>query len=165
MCTVYGPGYALGLNPLLHFMAITNSDELARKSSLKCRDLITSPEFQSRFPHGLGVARESSWTLRAPGQDGNFSYLAAGVGGGMTGHGCDLLIVDDTIKSLPEAYSTTVRDKVWVVHVGCVHPLSPQRGARSYYRPDSTAMIFRAVAEAGKSTPRLRNGRWLCWPL
>jgi predicted phage terminase large subunit-like protein len=127
MCTVFGPAFALGLDPLLHFMAITNSGDLARKSSLKCRDLITSPEFQSRFPHGLGVARESSWTLRVPGQDGNFSYLADGVGGQITGHGCDVLVVDDTLKSLPEAYSSTIRDKVWSLYSSAAFTrLSPQ---------------------------------------
>ena len=127
MCTVFGPAFALGLAPLLHFMTITNSGDLARKSSLKCRDLITSPEFQSRFPHGLGVARESSWTLRVPGQDGNFSYLADGVSGQITGHGCDVLIVDDTIKSLPEAYSSTIRDKVWSLYSSAAFTrLAPQ---------------------------------------
>ena len=33
MCCVYGPAFGLGLDPLLHFMTITNSDELASKSS------------------------------------------------------------------------------------------------------------------------------------
>jgi predicted phage terminase large subunit-like protein len=116
----FKPAFGRALTP-------TNSGDLARKSSLKCRDLITSPEFQSRFPHGLGVARESSWTLRVPGQDGNFSYLADGVSGQITGHGCDVLIVDDTLKSLPEAYSSTIRDKVWSLYSSAAFTrLSPQ---------------------------------------
>jgi predicted phage terminase large subunit-like protein len=38
---------------------------------------------------------------------------AVGVGGGVTGFGADLIIVDDPIKSRAEAESATYRDRVW----------------------------------------------------
>ena len=127
MCCAYGPAFALGMNPHLHFMTICNSDELAAKSSLTCRNLITSEEFQARFAAGLGLARESSWTLRVGGQDGNPTYRASGVSGQITGHGADVLIVDDTIKNLQEAYSSTIRDKVWSLYSSAAFTrLSPQ---------------------------------------
>lgn len=40
-------------------------------------------------------------------------YRAVGVGGGITGMGADLIIIDDPIKSREEAQSLTYRDKVW----------------------------------------------------
>ncbi len=39
--------------------------------------------------------------------------LSAGVDGPITGKGADILIVDDPIKSMEDALSKTVRDKVW----------------------------------------------------
>lgn len=40
-------------------------------------------------------------------------YRAVGVGGGITGTGGDLIIIDDPIKSREEAQSLTYREKVW----------------------------------------------------
>lgn len=40
-------------------------------------------------------------------------YRAVGVGGGITGMGADLIIIDDPVKSREEAQSLTYRDKVW----------------------------------------------------
>ena len=40
-------------------------------------------------------------------------YRAVGVGGGITGMGADLIIIDDPIKSREEAQSAAYRDKVW----------------------------------------------------
>lgn len=40
-------------------------------------------------------------------------YRAVGVGGGITGMGADLIIIDDPIKSREEAQSLTYREKVW----------------------------------------------------
>lgn len=37
----------------------------------------------------------------------------AGAGGALTGKGADLLICDDPIKNAEEAYSQTIRDKIW----------------------------------------------------
>lgn len=41
------------------------------------------------------------------------SYIAAGVGGGITGEGADILTIDDPIKDAEEANSQVYRDKVW----------------------------------------------------
>jgi predicted phage terminase large subunit-like protein len=40
-------------------------------------------------------------------------YRAVGVGGGITGMGADLIIIDDPIKSREEAQSLTYRERVW----------------------------------------------------
>lgn len=40
-------------------------------------------------------------------------YRAVGVGGGITGTGGDLIIIDDPIKSREEAQSLTYREKIW----------------------------------------------------
>jgi len=38
---------------------------------------------------------------------------AVGVGGAISGRGCDLLLIDDPIKNREEAYSKVYREKVW----------------------------------------------------
>lgn len=38
---------------------------------------------------------------------------AVGVGGGLTGHGADLIVIDDPVKSREEAESEVYREKVW----------------------------------------------------
>lgn len=40
-------------------------------------------------------------------------YRAVGVGGGVTGMGADLILIDDPVKSREEAQSSLYRDKVW----------------------------------------------------
>lgn len=40
-------------------------------------------------------------------------YRAVGVGGGVTGMGADLIIVDDPVKNREEAQSSTYRERVW----------------------------------------------------
>ncbi|MEM4406551.1 MAG: phage terminase large subunit [Candidatus Methanomethylicaceae archaeon] len=40
-------------------------------------------------------------------------YRAVGVGGGITGMGADLIVVDDPVKSREEAQSTTYRERLW----------------------------------------------------
>lgn len=39
--------------------------------------------------------------------------VASGVGGGLTGHGADMLIIDDPIKDAVEAASVSTRQKLW----------------------------------------------------
>lgn len=53
--------------------------------------------------------RASEWVISEYGG----GMLTAGVGGGITGLGADLLIVDDPIKNAAEAMSKSSRDKIW----------------------------------------------------
>lgn len=42
-----------------------------------------------------------------------FNYLGTGVGGSVTGKGCNLLVIDDPIKGATEAYNETYMNNVW----------------------------------------------------
>ncbi|MDB5295094.1 MAG: sle1 [Phycisphaerales bacterium] len=61
---------------------------------------------------GVGLSADSAaadaWETTAGG-----GMRTAGVGGPFTGHGGNVLIVDDPIKNSEEANSQTIRDKVW----------------------------------------------------
>lgn len=77
------------------------NESLALEFSEGVRDLTQKP--LSRTKHGLKL-----WKT----QDG-CSVRAAGVGGGITGRGADLFLIDDPIKSAEEAYSPTYRERLW----------------------------------------------------
>lgn len=85
------------------FGLITNSDSLGKKFSSACRNLVSLP---------LEVDRDSQWKIKGL-ESLNFSYMAAGIRGQITGHGFDTLLLDDLLKSGAEAKSDVVRDSVW----------------------------------------------------
>jgi hypothetical protein len=63
--------------------------------------------------YGLAISEESSsvstWRIK----DRRGGLNALGIGGGATGKGAALLIVDDPIKNRQEAESATVRERAW----------------------------------------------------
>ena len=81
--------------------------EFASDWGRKVRDTIAAtPELGLRVrPDRSAAAR---WELTAGG-----GMMTAGVGGPLTGHGFDLLIIDDPIKNRQEADSATMRRHLW----------------------------------------------------
>jgi hypothetical protein len=103
IANVYAPGWRLESHFDAMFGLVTNSDSLAKKFSTACRNLCNL---------GLEIDRDSQWKVK--GLDSlNYTYLAAGIRGQLTGHGFDTLVLDDLLKSGLEAKSDTVRDSVW----------------------------------------------------
>src|SRR5207245_496465 len=78
----------------------------------KARNLLSEPAYQAVWP-GVGVAGDSAAALdwNIAGRLGG--YVGAGVGGGITGKGADLLLIDDPFKNRQEAESETIRAVVW----------------------------------------------------
>ena len=60
------------------------------------------------------------------------SYIAAGVGGGITGEGADLLIIDDPVKNAEEAESEVYREKVYQWYITT---------ARTRLQPDASIIL------------------------
>lgn len=57
------------------------------------------------------------------------AYRAAGVGGGITGMGADIGVIDDPVKDAEQAGSKTYRDKVWEWYTTTFYTrLSPKSG-------------------------------------
>jgi len=103
IANVYAPAWRLGTHFDSMFGLVTNSDNLAKKFSTACRNLCRLE---------LEVDRDAQWKVK--GLDSlNYTYLAAGIRGQLTGHGFDTLTADDLLKSGLEAKSDTVRDSVW----------------------------------------------------
>ena len=106
------PTWHLGRNPDTRVMLVSYGATLAYKNSRAARNLIRTPYYGGVFP-GVTLAPDSravdAWDLdnAAGGVD------ALGIGGGATGKGAHLLIIDDAVKSRAEAESALIRDRVW----------------------------------------------------
>ncbi len=89
--------------------------DLASAMNRDCQRIITSTEFHTLFPLvGLSDGRDSGVIKTSKRFDivgGKGYYIAAGVGGGITGAGATVGIIDDPVKNAEEADSKTYRDK------------------------------------------------------
>lgn len=109
------PAYALGKNPNLTFIATSYSADLAVSISRDVQKVIDSDTYASLFKARLGRMGEpekktaDEWEIVG----GSGAYKCAGVGGGITGRGGDILLIDDPVKDFAEANSQTYREAVW----------------------------------------------------
>lgn len=111
--------WALGRNNKLQVMIGSYNETLSTRFSKNVRDDIGEvkanmyrPVYSDVFPSTKikrGDGAMNLWSLE--GQHNN--YLATSPGGTATGFGCQLLIIDDLIKSAEEAYNENVKEKHW----------------------------------------------------
>jgi predicted phage terminase large subunit-like protein len=111
--SIHLPPWYLGRNPNNDVIAISYGDELAVGFGRKARDQMASNNLNWPFPK-VRVSRSSSavddWRIAYPFHGG---YRASGIGGSITGHRADLIVIDDPVKNWQEAQSETMRDHMW----------------------------------------------------
>jgi predicted phage terminase large subunit-like protein len=111
------PAFALGRFPDLSFIGTSYSAGLADSFSKDIQRIIDSDEYRAVFPDTqlgtgkTGDALRQTSVFEIRGHKGR--YRSAGVGGGITGHGGEILLVDDPFKDHEDADSATQREKVW----------------------------------------------------
>lgn len=116
------PAYYLGRNPTHHIIACSYSSGLASRMNRDVQRIIDSDPYKQLFPgtalygKNIRTVAHGSW-LRNNDLfevvDHAGSYRAAGVGGGVTGMGASLILLDDYLKNAAEARSETIRDSQW----------------------------------------------------
>jgi len=111
LASVRFPAWFLGRNPGRRVIATSYSARLAENFGRKVRDIVSDARFGLTFK-GVGLSLRSKAADRWETNMGG-GYVAAGVGGSITGMGGDLLIVDDPFKNQEDADSKNYRDKVW----------------------------------------------------
>jgi predicted phage terminase large subunit-like protein len=111
-CSIRFPAWYLGRNPQKSVIACSYSDDKAYTFSHAVREIITGPKYQRLWQLQLHTAGVMHWQLEGK-NDLRPSYIGAGIGGGITGEGANVLIIDDPIKNKEEAESQTVRDSIW----------------------------------------------------
>lgn len=116
------PAYALGRNPNLTLIACSYSADLSSRMNRDVQRVIDSAEYARLFPDtklygknsrtaSNGSFLRNSDIFEIVGHQG--VYRSAGVGGGITGMGFDIGIIDDPFKDRAEGDSATIRESVW----------------------------------------------------
>jgi len=113
------PAWYLGRHPDHPIIFASYSASLAQGKSRECRNLVESRPYQNVFgrfscvdrPVSLADDRRAVQAWAIEGRRGGM--LASGVGGGITGYGAKLFIIDDPHKNRQEANSATIRDAIW----------------------------------------------------
>lgn len=105
------PAWHLGRHPDHEFIACSYNVSLAMSFSRKVKEVIVDPVYEAIFETRLHPDFQSAEDWAIKGHRGG--YVAAGVGGGITGKGAHVLTVDDPIKNAEEAGSADLREKLW----------------------------------------------------
>jgi predicted phage terminase large subunit-like protein len=105
------PAWFIGRNPDARMIMASYGASLAKKNSRFVRNMIKGKRYQEVFPDvklADDTASAQEWDIA----DHEGGAVSAGVGGGITGHGANLLIIDDPVKSRHEAESQIYRDNL-----------------------------------------------------
>jgi hypothetical protein len=131
LCSIRFPAWYLGRNQQKQIIGCSYAENLAYTFSYAVRETISTIAYQRLWKIGLDTSGSVRWQL-ANKDNKRSSYIAAGVGGGITGEGADLLIIDDPVKNAEEAESQTIRDKVYQWYITT---------ARTRLQPDAAVIL------------------------
>lgn len=115
------PAYAFGRNPNFQIIACSYSSDLSTRFNRDVQRIIDSNKYARVFPKtrlsDRSVRTAANGYIRTSDLfeivSSKGSYRSTGVGGGITGQGADILIIDDPIKDRAEAGSQTIRTGIW----------------------------------------------------
>lgn len=121
ICTRSAPAWFLGNYPDKVVISTSYNAELSWKMARDTANQMLSPRYRAIFPEiAIGqkytgkLAKKSVFRRDEFEINGHIGgYRATGVGGGVTGMGFDLGIIDDPYKDASQALSATQRDRVW----------------------------------------------------
>lgn len=132
------PAYAFGRFPDLQIIATSYGADLSMRMNRDVQRIIDDDIYREVFPDttlsGSRVRSDSrgsyirtSDLFEIVGHSG--AYRSCGVGGGITGQGSDILLIDDPIKDRADANSTKIRQAVWDWYTSTAYTrLSPGGG-------------------------------------
>jgi predicted phage terminase large subunit-like protein len=111
LASIRFPAWVLGHHPEWEIINCGYNLDLPMKFSRKVREIVRDPGYHPMF-ESTQMDKDSqsaeAWNTTAGG-----GFTAAGVGGGITGKGATVLVIDDPIKNQEEADSITTRDGLW----------------------------------------------------
>ena len=105
------PAWHLGQHPDHEFIACSYNLSLAMDFSRKVKGIMSDPLYAPVFTTRLDANNQSTESWGVAGHRGG--YVAAGIGGPITGKGAHCLVIDDPVKNAEEADSPDIREKIW----------------------------------------------------
>lgn len=165
------PAWYLGRLPDNRVIGASHTQELANTFSRRVRNKIAHHRYP--FP-GVAIAGDKA-AVKAWDIDGHMGgYYAVGVGGSPTGHGANLIIIDDPIKSQADADSETVREALWEWYTGTIRTRLEPGGsiictATRWHDDDLTGRLLAAQATGGEQwrhiyMPAISDDGQALWP-
>lgn len=155
------PAFALGRNPELQIIATSYSSDLSQRFNRDVQRVIDDEKYFGLFPNtrlsnsrvrtdSRGSYIRTSDLFEIVGHAG--AYRSCGVGGGITGQGADILIIDDPIKDRAQAGSKTIRDSIWDWYTSTAYTrLSPGGGvivmATRWHTDDLIGRLIQRMGE------------------
>jgi predicted phage terminase large subunit-like protein len=110
LASIRFPAWHLGQYPNHEIINVGYNLDLPMRFSRKVREIVRSEDYSKLFPEATidpDSQGAEAWTMTRGG-----GFTAAGVGGGITGKGAHVLIIDDPLKNLEEADNIEIRDKL-----------------------------------------------------
>ena len=152
LASVAFPAWHLGRHPQHEFISCSYSGSLAMGFSRKVRQLLREPTYKSAFKTRLDKDSQSAeaWLTT----DGG-GFVAAGVGGGITGKGAHVLVIDDPVKNRDEAESQNARDSSWDWYTSTAYTrLAPGGGVlvilTRWHDDDLAGRLLKAATDNGE---------------
>ena len=120
--------------------------------SRKVRQLLREPTYKTAFKTRLDKDSQSAaaWLTA----DGG-GFVAAGVGGGITGKGAHVLVIDDPVKNREDAESSNARDSTWDWYTSTAYTrLAPGGGVlvilTRWHDDDLAGRLLKAASDNGE---------------
>lgn len=150
-------------------MNASYSSYLAESMNRDVQKIMQSDNYRQIFPsinllqnkknNGVKSVKTSSF-FEIPGYSG--SLQSAGVDGGITGRGADILSIDDPFKNRKEADSPTIRNNVWDWYASTAYTrLSPGGGilvtVTRWHEDDLVGRLLDAMKHGGKDNWTIIN--------
>ena len=151
LASIAFPAWHLGRNPEHEFISCSYSGSLAMGFSRKVRSLLRDPGYKTAFSTRLDPESQSA-EARLTTSGGGF--VAAGVGGGITGKGAHVLVIDDPVKNREDAESQNNRDSNWDWYTSTAYTrLAPGGGVlvilTRWHDDDLAGRLLKAGADGG----------------
>ncbi len=149
------PAWHLGRYPNHEFISASYNVGLAMGFSRKAQAIMEDPRYPfDQVKLDPNNKSAESWGL----QFNTGGYVAAGVGGGITGKGAHILSIDDPIKNHEEADSLTVREALWDWYGSTAYTrLAPGGGVlviqTCWHDDDLAGRLQQAMAAASSDDP------------
>ena len=109
LCSTFLPAWLLGRDPTAQVISVSYGQDLATSFGRQVRNLMASEAYAAVFTAPISPDSRAVDEFRTA---AGGSYIARGIGGGVTGYGGDLIIVDDPYRNRQDADSDLVRAQV-----------------------------------------------------